>query len=92
MEANSWSNDFLPNFALKPLDSYPKLVRRKNLLERFLESDKLNVFFMRWTDAKWRSKWEKKGFDMTMYDVAFKTRLNISKNHPNMRSVEADNI
>jgi len=35
-----------------------------------------------YTNKSWRKKWTKKGYNMEDYDLAFKTRLNVSKNHP----------
>jgi hypothetical protein len=36
---------------------------------------------MELTDKKWRKKWARKNFPMEAYDLAFKTRLYVSKNH-----------
>lgn len=41
-----------------------------------------NIFFMRLTDSKWKRKWEKKGYPMEDYSLAFKTTPFVSKNHP----------
>lgn len=44
-------------------------------------SDRLNERLMRWTDAKWRAKWRRRHYPEQDYPLAFKTRINISKNH-----------
>jgi hypothetical protein len=36
---------------------------------------------MNLTNNKWRKKWARKNFPMEAYDLAFKTRLHVSKNH-----------
>ena len=36
---------------------------------------------MKFTDKRWRKKWEEKGYPMEEYDLAFKTKLYVSKNH-----------
>jgi hypothetical protein len=46
-----------------------------------LPADAFNHFLMKLTDAKWRKKWSRRGFPQEDYDLAFKTRINISKNH-----------
>jgi hypothetical protein len=50
---------------------------KKNLLWK-----SLNLFLMHLTDRKWKHKWEKKGFPMDDYQLAFKTTPYVSKNHP----------
>ncbi|MGF7231754.1 hypothetical protein [Arachidicoccus sp.] len=42
----------------------------------------LNIFLMKLTDSKWRTKWTKRGYPMEDYDLAMKTTLYVSKNHP----------
>ncbi len=43
---------------------------------------KLNENLMKLTDTKWRRKWNVKGYPREDYELAFKTTLHISKNHP----------
>jgi len=37
---------------------------------------------MKLTDTWWRYKWRKKNYPMQDYDLAMKTRIYVSKNHP----------
>ncbi len=85
---NSWLSDYLPN-ETNEQDLRFLLSDRKENIKTFFESlinalgaDKLNSFFMRITDRKWRAKWRKKSYPMENYDQAFCTTLHISKNHP----------
>ncbi len=41
-----------------------------------------NKFLMRLTDTWWQYKWRKKKYPMQDYDLAMKTRIYVSKNHP----------
>lgn len=83
MHINNWMYDILPNYELKDNDS--KSIS-KNLFKRFAEfllsSSRLNLLLFDNTNKSWRKKWTKKGYNMEDYDLAFKTRLNVSKNHP----------
>lgn len=87
LEENQWRKSFLPNryqayFRPKGIEN------RKFLLKYLLEScfnpvgDLLNTYLMNFTDKRWRKKWEKKNFPMEDYELAFKTTLHHSKNHP----------
>ncbi len=89
MEANEWVDDFLPNgfagFNKVPVNigdnnSIPK--RATEFLFDNLFPGKLNTMLMTLTDRKWRRKWTRENFPMDQYDVAFKTTLHVSKNHP----------
>ena len=42
----------------------------------------LNKKLMSLTDIKWRKKWSRKNYPMEDYNIAFKTTLHVSKNHP----------
>ena len=85
IHVNSWVEKFAPNalhYSGGNTISYSKNYF-KRIMEKFLDSNKLNLLLMQLTDKKWRSKWSRKGFDMSKYDSAFKTTLHVSKNHPN---------
>lgn len=58
-------------------DSQPLFKREKNTWWR-----PLNIWLMKLTDMKWRRKWQKKGYPIADYPLAFKTTPYISKNHP----------
>lgn len=83
LEKNNWINRFLPNYQIQKVDKEKKNPGGiKWLIETLLRSPKLNAFFMRLTDTKWRKKWKNKGYNPEDYDLAFKTSLYVSKNHP----------
>jgi hypothetical protein len=84
---NQWVPDFLPNliFESQDMDDKPGI----NIFKRVSESI-LNLFFparlnaklMEFTDQRWRKKWLKKNYPEQDYELAFKTTVHISKNHP----------
>jgi hypothetical protein len=83
-----WIEKYLPNESYNEDLKY--LISQKNeslkrLLERIIcifGADRLNRYFMKVTDRKWRNKWQRKNYPMDKYNEAFYTALNISKNHP----------
>ncbi len=87
INANNWIQSFFPNHTLnlcthennKPL----KIVKKslEYILDHF-SPGKSNSFLMKLTDIKWRRKWARKNFPMNDYELAFKTTLHVSKNHP----------
>ena len=85
MSENPWVKNFLPNSTENKMiekndtTSFLKQVAETVLNSCFPES--LNRYLMRLTDKRWRLKWTRKGYDMTQYDLAFKTRIDVSKNH-----------
>jgi hypothetical protein len=83
MRVNKWVYETLPNYKVKENKAKPI---SKNLFKRLIEylfsSTKLNLFLLNFTNKSWRKKWAKKGYNMDDYDLAFKTQLNVSKNHP----------
>jgi predicted nucleotidyltransferase len=82
LHENKWVFEFLPNFT--PTIIQEKTLKTnffKRILEGMIGSKKTNHFFMELTDKKWRKKWRKKDFPIEAYDLAFKTRLYVSKNH-----------
>jgi hypothetical protein len=77
-----WMNNQLPNY-IKP-DRTPTLTTKLKWWGKVIEalsSDGLNKGLMVLTDRKWRNKWKRKNFPQQDYELAFKTRINISKNH-----------
>jgi len=79
---NNWVIEFLPNSNFK-VQSEIKVEKHffKKIHEFVLRSKKINMFFMNWTDKKWKKKWKKKGVTTKDYELAFKTKLYVSKNH-----------
>lgn len=83
MKSNNWIKDYLPNFENKTAIEGIKQPRGiKWLFERMFGFGNLNKFTMSLTDKRWRKKWKEKGFPEEEYDLAFKTTLYESKNHP----------
>lgn len=87
-QENAWVKGFLPNIEGETnkcylINSYHFPI--KNIFEKLINlcfPDKLNHFFMKITDKKWRRKWKNRGYDEQDYEKAFYTSLHISKNHP----------
>lgn len=78
-----WIQEQLPNYSGEP--AMPQInvsdKRSHHLLARITGNSWLNQQLMRLTDAKWKHKWRKKQYPAEDYEQAFKTRINISKNH-----------
>jgi hypothetical protein len=83
MENNiDWIKIELPNMIIQDFSSIPKpRYFLLNTIGNILSSDRLNIWLMKLTDYKWRKKWGKKKYPQNDYELAFKTRVNISKNH-----------
>lgn len=85
-EENKWLMSFLPNCDQPEEET---IRENRSWLKRGLEG-MLNLFFPGWwntffmnlTDRKWRAKWKKAGYPDEDYDLAFRTRIYVSKNHP----------
>lgn len=84
LDSNRWILDYLPNYKKKIYLAGQRTGRLKYLIEKVINLFAPNMFnerLMKLTDNLWRKKWKKRGYDMSQYDLAFKTRINISKNH-----------
>lgn len=79
---NDWIKNELPNMKFQNMDLTikPKGFFFAKIIH-LLSSNTLNMWLMKVTDYKWRKKWRKKNYPLEDYELAFKTRLNISKNH-----------
>jgi hypothetical protein len=86
MRENAWIHTHLPNHPTKSADELndrrSALAATFDWLLNFLFPSTLNRSLMKMTDAKWRRKWARKGYPAEDYELAFKTRLYVSKNHP----------
>jgi hypothetical protein len=87
-KANQWAAAHFPNGYLR-FDREMSLPENNHPVKKLLEAcfnlvrpRKLNKKLMEITDKKWRKKWSKKNYPMSEYDLAFKTTLHVSKNHP----------
>lgn len=85
LASNAWIHDFLPNFS--PRTSHAGLPHHKRL-QRLLEflinplSTVLDKLFMKITFQRWK-KMYLNNYERTDFDIAFKTKPHVSKNHPN---------
>lgn len=66
-----------------PRKGFTRLYEQVFLAERYRWLTPLNLFLMRFTDNRWRKKWRRRNFPEAEYDLCFKTRPYVSKNHPN---------
>jgi hypothetical protein len=85
IQSNKWVMNKLPQFKLKIFeinDHHNYLKRLFEILLSVFPLAIINKFLMKITDNKWKRKWTKANYPMNEYDLAFRTRLNISKNHP----------
>jgi len=86
LTSNGWVYDFFPNFKLRNSEVNNKV--QSNLFRKISEfllipiTDVLDKFFMRITLTRWNKMYGKK-YDKKDFDIAFKTRRHVSKNHPN---------
>lgn len=79
---HSWIKSFLPNTKFEKSSNISEL--KNNMWSQIAElfsSDTLNRTLMNITDSKWKKKWKNKNYPKQDYELAFKTRINISKNH-----------
>jgi hypothetical protein len=82
---NKWVMEQLPQFNPNKKEipyATPQLKKFMELILGIFPLQLLNRAFMKVTDFKWRRKWEKAKYPMEDYGLAFRTRINISKNHP----------
>ncbi len=87
MTTNKWLATFFPNYSPRTLvDTLPL---DQNKVKDFLEGliDLLfgkyrESFFMRVTLSRWKKKYEEQ-YDQSDFEVAFKSKEYVSKNHPN---------
>ena len=87
--ANNWADSFFPNEYVGFNDEVQTIFDKKSITKTILEfignylfPKRLNRKMMELTDRKWKRKWSLKNYPMEDYNVAFKTTLHISKNHP----------
>lgn len=77
-----WMSTVLPNYHYSPNEDTEKIgVFWPFKVFELFGTDSINKFLMQWTDKKWRRKWARKKFPAEDYELAFKTRINVSKNH-----------
>lgn len=77
-----WMSKVLPNYQFGPKNDTGKMrVFWPLRIFEIFGNDSLNAFLMYWTDKKWRRKWARKKFPAEDYELAFKTKINVSKNH-----------
>jgi hypothetical protein len=85
MAKNQWTRSHLPNMELHRTAFIPENATQfKNFLERILSGamgEKLDLTFMNLAMKRWKRKFGT-SFASADFDVAFKARRNVSKNHP----------
>lgn len=83
----NWVKTILPNTKWN-FDNYIQIKefkffkRATELLMNLFFPRLVNKVLMTITDKMWRYKWRKKDYPMADYDLAMKTNLYVSKNHP----------
>jgi hypothetical protein len=84
LEANTWVKQFFPNTNRRETDLTGDVTpsHLKRFLEKILSISWLEIYFMNISQNRWKKKYEKKYADAD-FQVAFKTKLHVSKNHPN---------
>lgn len=86
-ENREWVRSFLPN-GYQSFYVPQKIFNGISVLQSISEillypvGIRFNKYLMNLTDKRWRRKWQKKNYPATDYDLAFKTTLYQSKNHP----------
>jgi hypothetical protein len=82
---NRWVNHNMPKFTFNKTAPFNSENIFKKLIEIcmwLLPLNGLNKKLMQWTDSKWKRKWKLANYPMEDYELAFRTRINVSKNHP----------
>jgi len=85
INSNKWVTQKLPQFDYNLTGIYNHKSIFKSLLEncfRIFPLNALNSLLMKITNYKWKRKWKKANYPNEDYELAFRTRINISKNHP----------
>jgi hypothetical protein len=83
--ANPWIKQFFPNF--KPRNTGEGQVAEATFPSRIIEpmlsrfGQRLDSFFMRMTSRRWRKMYGNE-YGKKDFDIAFKTKKHVSKNHP----------
>lgn len=84
--SNGWLKEFFPNFQPKAMDTIRSSRNAfKNTVESFFDlfgGRYLENFFMNLTLKRWKKLYDQK-YSGADFEVAFKTRKYVSKNHPN---------
>ncbi len=81
---NTWSKAMLPNYdkaSFFPRSEKATVRKGVEWVLNKLAPAGLNQWLMRMTDQKWQRKWRRSGYPQEDYNLAFKTRTNVSKNH-----------
>lgn len=84
LSENNWISGLLPNiyerFGIQPERPSPVVLIRNGGIGKVM--DALNALLMQVTNWHWKRKWARRRFPVSEYDLAFKTRIYVSKNHP----------
>ncbi len=88
VNTNRWAEDYLPNHPGMNRRDYLLPDRKRpfkklaEVLLNLLAPQRMNRFWMKLTDRKWRKKWSGFNYSEDDYNRAFQTEIHISKNHP----------
>jgi hypothetical protein len=86
VHANKWITQYLPNATIKEHTIRDKKHIVKGIVEAVIDllhiGNPINYLLMKLTDSRWKTKWYKRNYPINDYNIAFKTTLHISKNHP----------
>ena len=85
IQHNQWVSNNMPKFTFDKTAPFNSENIFKKLIEicmHLLPLNGLNKKLMQWTDSKWKRKWKRANYPMEDYELAFRTRTNVSKNHP----------
>lgn len=84
-QCNQWVLNNMPQFEFNRKAAYNGNNKLKSIVEICMQVfplNGLNRLLMKLTDNKWKRKWRRANYPMEDYELAFRTRINVSKNHP----------
>lgn len=83
LRQNEWIHTYLPNVAvIKGFHDVTEKTLKRNQKSGGIWFDTLNRWLMQATSWYWKKKWTRRKFPEDQYDLAFKSRIYVSKNHP----------
>ncbi|MFA6261333.1 MAG: hypothetical protein WC760_07695 [Bacteroidia bacterium] len=83
LRQNEWIRTYLPNVAaFNDLHGVSEQIVKRKRKTGGVWFDALNRWLMQATSWYWKRKWTRRKFPEDQYDLAFKSRIYVSKNHP----------
>lgn len=85
-QTNSWVTEIFPNYHPRSIDGVPPSIQTgmRKLIEKLIDiffGNVVNKFFMSLTLGRWKRLY-RKNYSEADFEVAFKTKKHVSKNHP----------